>query len=314
MPSRRIGQLLRQAALSRTTRLLLGLASAVFIAAFAINYRAELAATLRKADIALFATAVVLGITSNFLTGLPFRHFLGQYGVHATWVQSGRLQLIAQVAKYVPGKVWGAVLQTQASRSNRLDAFFLAGVDNSLFQVVVLSALGMAILLSTALESIWIAAATSLSGLFLAALLASAGLLARSVRWLTGRLAGTAAHEPQFVRFVVAGAIFATVQFLSLLVVLKATMDLGGSHLMVATSCALLAWVLGTLAFVFPSGLGVREAAFVALASSLGVPAELSTLAAAALAIRASQLIQDMLTAVLVGPSLLAAEPSKQGH
>lgn len=299
--------LIRQVLFSRWTRFLLGVFSAVFIAIMVYRYRDQIVVTARNADGPLFVAAVILGIASNFVTGLPFRLFLGQYGITQTWVQSGRLQLIAQVAKYIPGKVWGAILQTQISRSSRLDAFLLAGADTVLFQMLLVSATGIAVLIGVRFQSIPMGIVTALAGLLAGSAFANAGILAKLAHWLTGRFADTAGNA-KFGQFLASGAVFTGIQFLSLLVVLHATTELGSRDLLVATSCALLAWVLGMLVFVFPSGLAIREAAFVALAGSLDVPAELSTLAAAALAIRASQLIQDVITGATIAPFLLSAE------
>jgi hypothetical protein len=53
------------------------------------------------------------------------------------------------------------------------------------------------------------------------------------------------------------------------------------------------AWMIGFSSLITPSGLGVREAAIVALAAALGDPAAQPTVAAAALAHRAALLVGE---------------------
>ena len=72
------------------------------------------------------------------------------------------------------------------------------------------------------------------------------------------------------------------------------------SDIAVGTASICLAWVVGTMAIIVPSGLGVRELAFVALATMFHVSADTHSLAAIAIVARVAQTLPDIFAAAIV--------------
>ncbi|WP_370305236.1 lysylphosphatidylglycerol synthase domain-containing protein [Sinimarinibacterium flocculans] len=295
---------------SRGVRSVLGVTAAALILWLAWRYRSGLHALILNASPLLLLLSIALGILANYLTGLPFRLFLAQHGISIRFRRAGWLQLAAQVTKYIPGKVWSAVLQAQLIGTHRIGGTLLAGMDASIFLMLTLSGLGVALLLVhlTFFGAIlWLV--TWFAGV---ALISSKALLARLANTLSATRAGEASTlEPaagprsSVMSFAAGGLLHAVVHTASIVTLLMATTDFDAQSLSVAAASVLLAWVIGNLAVVVPTGLGVREVTFIGLSQALALPAEIETLAAVSILIRLAQLVQDVITAGVVVPAIV---------
>ena len=299
-----------QALLSRASRVTLGLIAITFLFWLAWHNRVEIAAALVNAHIGLLALAVGMGLLANYLTGLPFHLFLGQHGVNVPVRAACQLQMLAQLAKYVPGKIWSALLQAQVSGIARVGGFFFAGIDTSLFLMCMLTGLGLAFLLLV--YSSFVGVSLVIVTLLITSLVASQALLARvSKRFFVRHDSpdeGDISSRPNdrsATKFFTVGIIHSATHVASIMLLLAATTNLAPHDMFIATASVLLAWVLGNLAVILPSGIGVREAAFIALASIFSLQADISTISTVAVLIRFAQIVQDLITAALLAPSLL---------
>ena len=255
----------------------------------------------------MLALAIILGLIANYLTGLLLRLFLIQHGTRISSKAACQLQLVAQIGKYVPGKIWSAVLQAQLIGRTPIVRLFLAGIDSTLMSTMLLSGLGLAFV--AAVWSPTTGVLVAVLSTFVATRIAASALLAR----LSGMLARlktktqdsapvAPTHNPSAYKFLLAAIAFSIPATLGYVTLLVATTDLRGAELSLATASVLLSWVLGALAIVVPGGFGVREVAFVMISKFMGLDLPLGVLASLAIFIRATLIIQDFLTALLTIP------------
>jgi len=216
----------------------------------------------------LAASCIPLGVAYGLWIVL-WRQALAELGTRLDARTAARVWLVSQLGKYVPGKIWGAL--GRVALVARSPAQGLAVGLSILYEMVLFLVSGMlvsvAALPASALGGTWPAGA--------AALLGAAALVALLVP-ATGRVLGRCAAR------LVPGAgqlRWATIRPARLLALL---LGYGASWLAVGTGFALfvasfhsiepralvrvalgfvLAWAAGTVVFLAPAGLGVREAA-----------------------------------------------------
>ncbi|MBB6187262.1 lysylphosphatidylglycerol synthase domain-containing protein [Rhodanobacter sp. MP7CTX1] len=268
------------------------------------RYRVSIADILAKANLWLLGLSTMLALLANYLTGLPFNNFLKQFGINVPNWKTCYLQLVVQVTKYVPGNVWGAILQAQLLDSSRIGAIFLAGIDTSVFYMMTLSTTGLALLVYS--HHPLAAGLIAVTGWLISARVASSAWLARSVGWIA-RLLGRTLHivlsKPttgEIGRLFTWAMLHAIAQAGSVIILLIAVTHYTAGDILIGTASICLAWVVGTMAIIIPSGLGVREFAFVALATMFHVSADTQSLAAIAIVARVAQTLPDIFAAVIV--------------
>lgn len=259
---------------------------------------------LTNANLWMLSLSTLLALVANYLTGLPFNSFLRQYDIDVAMWKTCYLQLIVQISKYIPGNVWGAILQAQLLGSPRIGAMFLAGVDTSIFFMMTLSATGLALLVFGHYPIV--AGLIATVGWLISARAASSAWLARSIRWMTQQLGRTLQIAPtkpcsgEITRLYVWAILHALIHASSVVTLLLAVTHYGTRDILIGTASICLAWVIGTVAIVVPSGLGVRELAFVTITTMLHVSADEKSLAAIAIVARVAQTLPDIFAAFIV--------------
>ena len=241
--------------------------------------------------------------------------FLAQHGISVKFTTAGWLQLAAQLTKYIPGKIWSAALQAHLSGTVRIGGVFLAGLDTSIFLMITLSGLGIAIL---AVQLNWLGAIAAFTiSLLAVSFISSKALLAKLASRLSRRLTGqiytlnsTGGPHLSLVSFFGSGLLHSAAHSASIVILLMSTTDFDSQSLLIATASILLAWVIGNLAVMVPSGLGIREITFIGLSQQLDHSVEIETLVAVAILVRLAQLVQDVITAVFVMPTVFISSKS----
>ncbi|MHA6204398.1 lysylphosphatidylglycerol synthase domain-containing protein [Dyella soli] len=276
--------------------------AALLLAAW--QYRAPIWHVVTSTNPWLLALSTLLALLSNYLTGMPFQSFLKQSGIEIQARISCYLQLVVQVTKYIPGNIWGALLQAQLIGSTRVGSLFLAGIDTSVFFMMTVGSTGLGLLVYC--HSAALGCLVACAGWLFSAAIASSAWLARLVsrtaRVFGKELSATPSDSSfrEVGRLFMWAAIHSMIMLASIFALLIATTGYGGNDLIVGAASICLAWVAGTIAIVVPSGLGVREVAFVYLASKLGVSADVKSLAAIAIIARVTLTLPDMLAAAIV--------------
>lgn len=118
------------------------------LAAMAWMARHELAVAVRGISLPGFLGAVLLGILLTTLQGRLFHELLGKHGGRSRTRDVVAAFLVSQPGKYVPGKVWPALMQSLTlGRAHSLLGLGIANVEIVLLGMVQMTLLGAACLL-----------------------------------------------------------------------------------------------------------------------------------------------------------------------
>lgn len=214
--------------------------------------------------------------------------------------------IVSQVAKYVPGRIWGMVMQ-KALIGEAAPAVQVLSANGRVTSTVILSQLLLLGVLGGALELIHPVIAVSI-------LLVSLGsgamltVLARRTGWLVlAAWQGSGAARGS-VAYVLASAVSTAAAWAMLY-----TAGLGLEWRPALESVAVSAGsFLAGLASVLPAGLGLRDAAFIVLGGASWMTIDGALLPALAIASRVWLFVSDLLCAV-VGFLWLMLERCKHG-
>lgn len=200
-----------------------------------------------------------------------------------------RAFFVAQLLRYLPGRIWGIVYQVASTRPNTRSAIIRANVDFMLVATLVNASICTA-LAGTSLG--WSAIVTwgvpfvsaSVFGLRLVPSVARVAplLLLRLAPGIAGRTGVLTLAPRSPVTMATAGACM----FLALVSYAFAWTGLGAAHpaftdvpMLQLGALYALSSIVGMLAFVSPGGIGVREGSFVALGLGTASPEVLALLA-----------------------------------
>lgn len=265
----------------------IGVVGAVFVVKVLIDNRAEVADAASNARPGPILLAVVLGALGMTGIGLAWRSALRILGTDLPVLSALRGYFVGQLGKYVPGGVWAIMGRGEWARSE--------GVPAALAYSSVLLSMGSAYLAAVVLVAVLI----PLSGLLTADggaeyllifLLLPVGFAAihpkvvnsvlRVVRRATGRELAMEVPTWAGSAGVVARQIPSWIMIGLANLSLAAAFGVSGDVVNVMSATA-VAWVVGFLALPVPGGIGVREAVFVGLATSLptGIAATVAVVA-----------------------------------
>lgn len=284
--------------LRRIARPVLTIAGLAVIAWMAWANRQELTAAFQMMSPRDFLVAVAAGLAFMACQGLLFALLAEKLGVAISRREAVAAYLITQPGKYLPGKVWTAVMQAMYVGSEKsLACIVWVNLELFLIACTQMAALGIACLFGGVLA--WALAITT--GLAFSCLVTATNSH-RVLALLFRRLAIPAAGEPgcPVARRTRAAANLLTNLGLmglnllaSLLVIQAAIPGLGlGDYLPIA-AVFYLAFTASFLALPVPAGIGVREAATVAIGAALLPEVPSSTLVVVALVARCWQLTLD---------------------
>jgi hypothetical protein len=250
-------------------------------------------------DASLFGMSVALGVLTNLVASFFFAFLLSGHAEVRYWRPIIRIFLVSQVVRYVPGKVWSYFYQLSSLPAEiPKTATILTNIEMFVINTLVVSMASLvAILRPGYLNIVAAVVASSLVvvlgykfGLVDRVLNSLLGLLARfGVRGLTRR-----PYKASRMTLVI--GVWMLLIFCSFLLALHAIWSLTANDGIVYVACLLLSWVLSTLVFIVPVGLGIRETGFVAISALMLSSLDAGQLAATAIIIRFWQLIVDILT------------------
>jgi hypothetical protein len=256
-----------------------------------------------------FGTSLATGLVANVFVSVLYADLIGKLAPNIPFRRRLASYYFSQPAKYVPGRVAALLVQ-----SATLEA------KGAMIVTLVTSIELMAI-------TIWTCTVSAVVCMLwnplpvLAALVAGLGTLVaawliridwRPIMRFGWRLAGRSFedHLPEppertpFARAVAlaagaillpAGSMFALVAF---------GFRYGLQESLALTSALLLSWVGGTIAFLFPAGIGIREILFLGLGHAMGIQPPLEEMALIALLSRLVQVLIDVLGAAGFGAAV----------
>jgi glycosyltransferase 2 family protein len=259
---------------ARALGLVVALLGIVFVVRELAANRAEVSAAAGGAEPMALAAALLIGLVSMASIGLAWRHCLAELGAHLPVRATLRRYFVGQLGKYVPGGIWPVVGRAEMARRGGVSA--TVAYSSTLFSLAL-----------TYLAAILTSAAALLSGAAgdsgvawqpVVALL-PVGVLALHP-WTVHRVLE---FLPRITRRDLAIPVPAWATSIKLLVfhvpawlgisaatwLVADALDSGSPNLRNIVFATTLSWVVGFLAIGVPGGIGVREAVFVAAATSL---------------------------------------------
>jgi glycosyltransferase 2 family protein len=295
--------------LSRKRRLIrtgLGLVALVFIVLAIRSQGDEIVDALGRLSIGTIVLAFIAVVAGQVATALSWRAVLTGLGSPLPLAVAGRVFLLAQLGKYLPGSLWPVLAQAELGRDH--------GVPRARSAVAAVGVLVVGLVVGTvvAVGCLSLSATGALRTYWYILFVPVLGLVALSPPVL-GRLLSLAfklTRRPPADTAIGGGALLASaawslVQWLCFGVqAWLLARGLGGSHdrlFLLATGAYAVAWVIGFLIVFVPAGAGAREAALVLV---LGPAIGNSNALALALVSRVLTIAGDLLT---VGVAVVSA-------
>jgi uncharacterized membrane protein YbhN (UPF0104 family) len=264
----------------------------------------SLQADFRIASVGWLAFTVLLGIIALLLFVPVFRALLSAHSeLHIGILYAARMLFVAQILRHLPGRIWGIVYLVAETRPSIPSTSMVRANLDTMIYSMCFSLLIAVILLLDHYYGAYLAVGCCVLGIVsLAAAVRHdwlGRLLLAMARILPGRAAKFLDRLPQYRTLpwpAVAKVVTCTAlswacyllvwwSFMHIFPVL-ADVDI---WLLCASYCA--AWFIGYVSMVTPSGIGVREASFFALASTL---TSLPNLAFLAVFIRIWQIVAEI--------------------
>ena len=291
-------------------RLLLSMLGASVLCALAWTARDELAQVFRSVDPGYFGAAVLLGTVFLFIQGVFFDALLAKHGRGSPARDVIAAFLLSQPGKYLPGKIWSAVMQSVTlGRKHAIANVAMTNVELVLVGMIHMGALGVAALLVSQPVA---ALATLAIGLICAAsimVLPSAALLSRLPTAIRRLLhlpdTGTDLSRGEWSKAIWLNALLGATNLVASLAVLLAAGDTIAAQQYPPILAVLYLGFAASFLTPVPAGIGVREAATVALGLALAPGIDAAIFISVALLARCWQLITDLACFVL-GASMLA--------
>lgn len=253
----------------------------VVVVGFAVYYLvaqwAAIEAALRLISWQSFVLSFVLVLVGLGCGTMSWVAVLNGLGPRVPVLRGAQVLLVGQLGKYVPGSVWSYVMQMELGRQYGIlrprvlvTALYAAGIG--VVSSLLLGALALPVVIQDHTELIW---------LFLLLPIGLVCLHPRVMTYLASfvlRLFRRPPLEHQ-VTFLVVGkavgwSLLAYVAYgLHLWVLVNSLVDPDFGTLILLTGAVSLGFTVGLIAFMFPSGFGVREAILIgAMALLLTVP------------------------------------------
>lgn len=264
-----------------------GLAGLAFVAGAVVRDWDEVSAAIQRASIGLLVLAMALAALGMTGIGLAWYTSLRILGARLSVLSSLRGYFVGQLGKYLPGGVWAIMGRGEWARGG--------GIPGALAYTSVLLSMGSAYLAALTLAVILLplpgsVASSGSSRFLLVLLLLPLGYLLLHPRVLEWLLAVTRRVTTRDLELAVPPwrrSVLIVLQQLpswlaigGVTIAVVAALGARGNPLNLVWATA-VAWIVGFVALPTPGGIGVREAVFVALATSIpaGIGAAVAVIA-----------------------------------
>jgi len=287
--------------------LILLLSGIGFIVVLAGRSWGQISTFLISANWTLLALSGVVGIASMVVTSLFFYYLLGKHALHLPMRDVHRLFFYGQIAKYVPGKIWGIIYQAASvNRKGASSSIAAANLDLMVISILSYLALGMSLLASSA--SMVLAAIVFLLGLCIVVLVSRSVLSGKLVGWALSKLGSNYAAESSATNppankvapVIIYYCMLWITGVLAYYLMLHAVFSFSFGDVVAYIGYLVLAWVAGVFFFLAPAGMGVRELVFIAFGSVMDTGVSVDTLVAIAVISRFWQVSQELGIAAVV--------------
>ena len=281
-----------------TALIVIALAAA---ALFVYSVRAELAEAIGTASILFLGLLYAATLTQNVTLWLVFH---ASTGAGDSYLQTSRMYFGGQIAKYLPGKVWGLVYQATLKSVNMPMGNIVQG-NIVIYAMSVSSVVFASLALITYRLSIPLATVVLVVGAALSAYIMSSDHLYRIIQRfsrLSARLELTKSIPPTDFSMVTRVGVYLLLilsYVFSNVFLLYAFFDFDLHQVLRMSAYLGIAWLAGVIVAISPSGIGVREAVFIGI-GYVSDESSLELYASIAIVARAIQVLQDLVSAFLV--------------
>jgi len=219
----------------------------------------------------LFILSILISCLSNWLASLFFKELLHKYGIEVTHNLVYKLFFYAQIAKYIPGKIW--ILFYQATLVGKIGAsrtMLFANIDLMAILVLISATISLS-LISLDYYPI-LAGLFFLLGLLLTLFIGKFCYLFNSLNYLLSHFKslknklGTCHTEINSWLLITYYTFFWMTYLIANFLMMFAIFSFSISESTHYIAYLGLAWIIGVIAFLVPSGIGVREFVFILLA------------------------------------------------
>ncbi|NEE01222.1 lysylphosphatidylglycerol synthase domain-containing protein [Phytoactinopolyspora halotolerans] len=259
---------------TRWVGLIVAVAGVVFVVRELVNSWDDVRDAIGDADPALIAAAPVVGAGGMLLIGLGWRRCLAILGARRRYVDTLYRYYVGQLGKYVPGGIWPVVGRGEMARRGGVAGSVAYGSTVLSIGVTYLAAILIVVLALVAGAAggdgvAWRPVAALLPVGILALHPRVVAAVLRLLRRVSGRDLGipvpswgvsmglVGLHAPAWL--AIGGATW----------MVALAIDPSEPELLNLLFATVLSWVVGLLVVPAPGGVGVREAVFVAAATSL---------------------------------------------
>ncbi|HED13184.1 MAG TPA: hypothetical protein ENI62_05935 [Gammaproteobacteria bacterium] len=265
----------------------------------------QLVELLRQADWLLLVVSIFVGITGTLASSMLFRMLLEKHGLPLPSGLAHRIFYYGQVAKYVPGKVWGILYQI-AAVDKQGASVGVTSTNLDLMLVSILTNVSIAVALLVAPVTVLGSVGVLLLGILMA-LVASASPITGDLlrRLMPKTYVQGPVHSPPdwtalFFRISAYYVVVLITGVLSYFLMMNAVFGLTLQESTNYMAYLLIAWVAGVFAVLVPAGVGVRELVFIGFGTTMMANVSIELLGSIAVISRIWQITQDLVVAAIV--------------
>lgn len=263
--------------------------------------REELLEAVSNASILYLGLVYLATLTQNVSLWLVFHSSIGAGNRH---LDSAKMHFGGQVAKYLPGKIWGLVYQATL-KTNSMPIGHIVQGNIVVYAMGVVSVFFTSAALIAYPISLSLAAIILVAGAAVSAFCMSSDHLYRVIQrfsHLSARFeltSDTPRTNFSIATRVAVYLILIVTYVLSNVFLLYAFFDFDIHQALRLSAYLGIAWIAGVLVAISPSGLGVREAVFIGI-GYVNDESSFEMYASIAIAARVIQVLQDLISAFLV--------------
>lgn len=254
---------------------------------------------IRLISLDYFLLATVLLLLVNLLLSYVFFILLKRNGCYAVSAfEAISLSFVGQVAKYLPGKIWGIVYQTlKINIKGGVKYISLSNIELMVFTIVSSFITGIAMLLYQKLFLLSVM-------LFLAAPFLSAFItlylshVIVCLPILKNYFNNVHSFEGNFSSFywklLLSSLFFCVLNSSAFMIFIISVFHFSVDYAAHLSALLILTWILSTLFIIVPAGIGIREFSFVLIGASFDSSISIEQLSTIALAVRLWQVFTDL--------------------
>ena len=264
----------------------------------------EILALFGRIKITEYVIAIIIGVFCNTVLALLFNRLLNKHGVALSDRFTLKIYMIGQIAKYIPGKVWGIAYQiSHVKNISSATGVVLANLELMLVTMLMTSVVAVTILssiiyipLAVIISLLGIGAFLSLYTTEVVHIITSKFIIKYENRLKLEKIKYTPTNLFSGMIFFI---LFCITYIFSYAYMLNAAFDYSLQDSLIYIALLSLAWLAGVLVFIVPNGMGVRELVFLITSGYVIQDHSVEILLSIAILSRITQIIQELAGALL---------------